>query len=93
MHNFRQTSQGDKTAEILVQNVPQPSKMFPRHACDACAFFHVCCTTVGYRLYCPYPKGHFPGLGGRMTPHGHNTSIRHYETSQPQHIRKFELMT
>ena len=39
MRNFRQTSQGDKTEEMLVQNVPQPSKMFPRHACSACAFF------------------------------------------------------
>ena len=39
---MRQMNKFYKTAKILVQNVPQPSKMFPRCAGGACTFFHVC---------------------------------------------------
>ena len=39
VRDFRQPVKCDKTAYILVQNVPLPSKMLPRHAGS---FSHVC---------------------------------------------------
>ena len=43
MHNFGQTSKCDKTANILVQNVPQACRRCPR-------FFHVCTNINFLRL-------------------------------------------
>ena len=40
--DFRQLEKCNKTAHILVQNVPQPPKMFPLRACGAGAFSYVC---------------------------------------------------
>ena len=41
VRDFRQTVQFDKTAWIVVQIVPQPSKMFPGGAGGAGTFSHV----------------------------------------------------